>query len=48
VVAQAHELHRKTLSEGERVFVMLNAANRDPRAYAEPDRLDLLREGIRT
>ena len=46
IVAEAHELHGKPLAVGERVFVMLNAANRDPRAYAEPDRLDLQRDGV--
>lgn len=45
VVAVPHELHGKTLAVGDRVFVMLNAANRDPRAYADPDRLDLRRDG---
>jgi cytochrome P450 len=46
VVAQAHELHGKTLEPGQRVFIMLNAANRDPRAYDEPERLDLARDGV--
>ncbi len=46
VVRTAHELHGKTLNEGDRVFLMLNAANRDPRAYPEPDRLDLRRDGV--
>ena len=39
-----HELHGKTLRPGERVFIMLNAANRDPRAYSDPHRLALRRE----
>lgn len=46
VVAQAHELHGKPLGVGDRVFVMLNAANRDPRAYADPERLDIERDGV--
>jgi hypothetical protein len=46
VVVQPLELHGKALAPGQRVFMMLNAANRDPRAYAEPDRLDLAREGV--
>jgi len=46
IVCQAQTLHGKHLAEGDRVFVMLNAANRDPRAYAEPDRLDLQRDGV--
>jgi hypothetical protein len=46
IVAEAHELHGKALEPGQRIFVMLNAANRDPRAYDEPDRLDLGRDGV--
>jgi cytochrome P450 len=45
IVQQAHELHGKRLQAGDRVFVLLNAANRDPRAYAHPDRVDLARAG---
>jgi cytochrome P450 len=45
IVQQAHELHGKQLKPGERVFILLNAANRDPRAYADPDRVDLSRNG---
>jgi cytochrome P450 len=39
------ELRGKRLKPGDRVFLMLNAANRDPEAYADPDRLDLDRDG---
>jgi cytochrome P450 len=46
VVSQTHELHGKRLEAGQRVFIMLNAANRDPRAYPDPDRLDLDRDGL--
>ncbi|MBL8378443.1 MAG: cytochrome P450 [Burkholderiales bacterium] len=46
VVAQATELHGKTLRAGDRVFLLLNAANRDERAYPDPDRLDLSRDGV--
>ncbi len=46
LVAQAHELHGKPLEVGQRIFIMLNAANRDPRAYHQPDRLDLRRDGL--
>lgn len=46
IVREAHELHGKKLEPGQRVFIMLNAANRDPRAYADPDRLDLARDGV--
>jgi cytochrome P450 len=45
IVQQAHSLHGKQLKPGERVFILLNAANRDPRAYADPDRVDLARNG---
>lgn len=44
VVAQDHELHGKTLREGERVFVMVNSANRDPRIFDKPDSFDILRK----
>jgi len=30
----------------ERVFLMMNAANRDPRAYPRPDEVDLARHGV--
>jgi hypothetical protein len=45
IVVEPHEVHGRTLEPGQRVFLMLNAANRDPRAYADPDRVDLTREG---
>ncbi len=45
VVMVEHERHGKTLKPGDRLFMMLNAANRDPRAYAEPDVLDIERDG---
>lgn len=43
VVGAAHELRGRALKEGDRVFAMLNAANRDGRAFAEPDRFDVAR-----
>ena len=46
VVTKTHQLHGKRLEEGQRVFMMLNAANRDARAFADPDRLDLHRDGV--
>jgi cytochrome P450 len=46
IVQDAGVLHGKTLKPGERVFVMMNAANRDPRAYPDPDRVDLTRHGV--
>ncbi len=45
IVQQEQVVHGKTLKTGERVFILLNAANRDPRAYADPDRVDLGRDG---
>jgi hypothetical protein len=46
IVRQTHELHGKTLNAADRVFLLMNAANRDPRAYDDPDRLDLGRSGV--
>lgn len=46
IVRQPLSFHGKTLQPGERVFIMLNAANRDPRAYPDPDRLDIDRNGV--
>jgi cytochrome P450 len=46
IVRSPRVLHGKTLAAGERVFLMINAANRDPRAYPDPDRVDLRRAGV--
>ena len=46
IVQDAQQLHGRILRPGERVFLMMNAANRDPRAYADPDRVDLARNGV--
>ena len=46
VVKVEQEMRGKTLKPGDRVFLMLNAANRDPEAYDEPDRLVLGRGGV--
>ena len=46
VVAQPIELRGKTLAVGDRVFLMLSAANRDPRVYDEPDHLNFQRKSI--
>jgi cytochrome P450 len=43
VVAQDIDLAGKTLRRGERVFAMMNAANRDPEMFADPDRFDIAR-----
>ena len=45
VCAVEQTLHGKAIRPGDRVFLMLNAANRDERAYPEPDRLDIGRDG---
>ncbi len=45
IVQQEQVVHGKTLKPGERVFILLNAANRDPRAYTDPDRVDFDRDG---
>jgi cytochrome P450 len=46
IVQEPHELHGRHLKAGERVFLLMNAANRDPRAYDDPDRVDLKRNGV--
>ncbi|MFL6573944.1 MAG: cytochrome P450 [Burkholderiales bacterium] len=46
IVQQPQTLHGKAFARGERVFLLMNAANRDPRAYQAPDRLDLQRHGV--
>jgi cytochrome P450 len=33
----------RTIRRGDRLFLMISAANRDPRQFAEPDQLDLRR-----
>jgi hypothetical protein len=45
VVKVEQELRGKRLQPGDRVFLMLNAANRDPHAYDDPERLLLARDG---
>ncbi|MSQ49531.1 MAG: cytochrome P450 [Betaproteobacteria bacterium] len=45
IVKVEQEMCGKRLQPGERVFLMLNAANRDPEVYAQPDRLQLARGG---
>ena len=42
-VTEEHELHGQTLREDDQVVLMYAAANRDPRAFTEPDRLDVTR-----
>ncbi|HYD56783.1 MAG TPA: cytochrome P450 [Burkholderiales bacterium] len=45
IVREPHSMHGKDLGAGERVFLLMNAANRDERAYPRPDRVDLARHG---
>jgi cytochrome P450 len=40
VVAET-ELRGRTIAPGERVHLVLGAANRDPEKFADPDRLDI-------
>lgn len=42
-VLRDHELGDKTLRAGDRVYVMLNAANRDPDVFDAPDTIDFNR-----
>lgn len=42
-VIETHERGGKTLSEGDRVFVALASANRDPAVFEAPDELDVTR-----
>lgn len=46
IVQEPQVFHGRELQSGDRVFLMMNAANRDPRAYEEPDRVDLERHGV--
>ena len=43
-VTKDHQLHGQTLRAGDRVYAMLNAANRDPQAFEQPDTLILNRK----
>jgi cytochrome P450 len=43
VVTEDHERHGVQLSRGDRVFLLVAAANRDPRRFTEPDRFDITR-----
>jgi cytochrome P450 len=45
-VKAAQEMRGRVLKPGDRVFLMLNAANRDPEAYDDPDQLDLRRKDV--
>jgi cytochrome P450 len=43
VVAVDHEMGGRLLKAGERVYAWMNAANRDPRRFSNPDRFDIAR-----
>jgi cytochrome P450 len=45
LAAEDLEIGGKQIRQGQLVFPILASANRDPAAYAEPDRLDLARGG---
>lgn len=47
VAAEAVTIDGRTIARGDRVFTMINAANRDPAQFTDPDRLDLGRENNR-
>src|SRR3546814_5061779 len=40
VAAAPVTIHDRAIAPGDRVFAILHAANRDPRQFPEPDRLD--------
>lgn len=44
VVRVEHEVGGKVLKEGDRVFALINAANRDERQFDNPDRIDIARQ----
>jgi len=41
------EIHGRRVRPGQQIVLLLAAANRDPRVFAEPDRLDVTRENVR-
>jgi len=43
IIAEDVEMHRKTLHRSERVLIVLSSANRDPRPFSDPDKLDITR-----
>ena len=45
IVQEPQAFHGREFKTGDRVFLMMNAANRDERAYPNPDRVDLDRSG---
>ncbi|WP_224249224.1 cytochrome P450 [Hyalangium gracile] len=47
VIAEDFELHGQTLRKGQKAFLMIGAANRDPRQFPGAERLDLRRQDNR-
>jgi len=47
LVKEDGELEGRPLRRGEQLVLLLGAANRDPEAFPEPDRLDVTRENVR-
>jgi cholest-4-en-3-one 26-monooxygenase len=45
-VTEDHELHGQQLRAGEQVLLMYAAANRDPRVFDDPERLDVTRSQV--
>ena len=43
IASEEVEIRGRRIRAGERVFLMLNAANRDPEAFEDPDRFDIAR-----
>ncbi|MBI3329669.1 MAG: cytochrome P450 [Nitrospinae bacterium] len=43
IAAEDIEMHGRAIRKAERVLLVLSSANRDPRQFADPDRLDLTR-----
>jgi hypothetical protein len=44
IATEDFKLHGKHIERGSRVFLMVHAANRDPRQFGDPDRLDIARQ----
>jgi cytochrome P450 len=47
VPAEELTAHGRILKKGDRVYLFVNAADRDPREFSDPDKLDLRRESAR-
>jgi cytochrome P450 len=44
VVKETHAMHGRTLAAGDRVFIMIHAANHDPRRFVRPGEFDIDRQ----